>query len=106
MRDDVQSVRISVNQFKKEIEEDIEEMNKRNHDSSVYLEKKLFEKTSEIERRSMESSFNQIQELDDKISSSIDDLKENISDVASEMEKDAEEQMKLITNLGYDLACF
>ena len=106
MRDDVQSVRISVNQFKKEIEEDIEEMNKRNHDSSVYLEKKLFEKTLEIERRSMESSFNQIQELDDKISSSIDDLKENISDVASEMEKDAEEHTKLITNLGYDLACF
>ena len=106
MRDDIQSVKISVDQFKKELEEEIEEKNKRNHESSVNLEKKLFEKISEIETKSLESSFNQIQELDDKISSSIDDLKENISDVASEMEKDAEEQTKLITNLGYDLACF
>ena len=100
MRKDVQTVRECVDQFKEEVEEKIEEKEKRNHDSSLVLENKLLNKILEVEKRAFESSFNQIQDLDERISSSIDDLKENIGDMANEIEKDAEEQTKLITNLG------
>ena len=100
MRKDVQTVREFVDQLKEEIEEKMEEKEKRNHDSSIDMEKKLLEKISEVEKRALESSFNQIQDLDERLSSSIDDFKENIGDMANEIEKDAEEQTKLITNLG------
>ena len=64
------------------------------------------DKTIEVEKKSLESSLGQIQEVDEKISNIIEELKDNIGDMASEMERDAEEQTKVITNLGQDLASF
>ena len=62
------------------------------------------DKTKEVEKISLESNLSQIQEVDEKISNMIEELKDNIGDMASEMERDAEEQTKVITNLGQDLA--
>ena len=64
------------------------------------------DKTKEVEKKSLESNLSQIQEVDEKISNMIEELKDNIGDMASEMERDAEEQTKVITNLGQDLASF
>ena len=83
---------------------DMDEKYAKNMENFQDLDKKIFTVASSMEEKICKSTGDQIKIVEEKVLSAVEELRENMVDMTAELEKDKEEQMKIIKVLGKDLS--
>ena len=83
---------------------DMDEKYAKNMENFQDLDKKILTVASSMEEKICESTEDQIKITEEKVLTAVEELRENMVDMTAELEKDKEEQMKIIKVLGKDLS--
>ena len=83
---------------------DMDEKYAKNMENFQDLDKKILTVASSMEEKICESTEDQIKITEEKVLTAVEELSENMVDMTAELEKDKEEQMKIIKVLGKDLS--
>ena len=83
---------------------DMDEKYAKNMENFQDLDKKILTVASSMEEKICESTEDQIKSTEEKVLTAVEELRENMVDMTVELEKDKEEQMKIIKVLGKDLS--
>ena len=83
---------------------DMDEKNAKNMENFQVLDEKISTVASSTEEKICKSTGDQIKIVEEKVLSAVEELRENMVDMTAELEKDKEEQMKIIKVLGKDLS--
>ena len=81
---------------------DMDEKYAKNMENFQDLDKKILTVASSMEEKICESTEDQIKITEEKVLTAVEELRENMVDMTAELEKDKEEQMKIIKVLGKD----
>ena len=83
---------------------DMDEKNAKNMENFQDLDKKILTVASSMEEKMCKVTGDQIKIVEEKVLSAVEELRENMVDMTAELEKDKEEQIKIINALGKDLS--
>ena len=83
---------------------DMDEKNAKNMENFQDLDKKILTVASSMEEKMCKVTGDQIKIVEEKVLSAVEELRENMVDMTAELEKDKEEQNKIIKVLGKDLS--
>ena len=83
---------------------DMDEKNAKNKENFQDLDKKILTVASSVEEKMCKVTGDQIKIVEEKVLSAVEELRENMVDMTAELEKDKEEQIKIINTLGKDLS--
>ena len=83
---------------------DMDEKNAKNKENFQDLDKKILTVASSMEEKMCKVTGDQIKIVEEKVLSAVEELRENMVDMTAELEKDKEEQIKIINTLGKDLS--
>ena len=83
---------------------DMDEKNAKNMENFQDLDKKILTVASSMEEKMCKVTGDQIKITEEKVLSAVEELRENMVDMTTELEKDKEEQIKIINALGKDLS--
>ena len=83
---------------------DMDEKNAKNMENFQVLDEKISTVASSTEEKICKSTGDQIKITEEKVLTAVEELRENMVDMTAELEKDKEEQMKIIKVLGKDLS--
>ena len=83
---------------------DMDEKNAKNMENFQDLDKKILTVASSMEEKMCKVTGDQIKITEEKVLSAVEELRENMVDMTAELEKDKEEQNKIIKVLGKDLS--
>ena len=82
----------------------MDEKNAKNMENFQDLDKKILTVASSMEEKMCKVTGDQIKITEEKVLSAVEELRENMVDMTAELEKDKEEQIKIINALGKDLS--
>ena len=83
---------------------DMDEKNAKNKENFQDLDKKILTVASSTEEKMCKVTGDQIKITEEKVLTAVEELRENMVDMTAELEKDKEEQNKIIKVLGKDLS--